>query len=285
MRAMSPPCDHAGNPLNPGETYSLCISKVRNRELKARLQAATPLVEQAAADYDAQASGAMLYRLSTHNGIGALTTLEMVNVYTNGMVPVKIPGRSVYDRIINAAPLGICPLCDLGSVTTLDHHLPKSDYPGLAVTPNNLIPSCMRCQGAKHRSVPRTAEEQTLHPYFDNFESRPWLIAEIQRTAPASFTFRVDSLAQWDAITIERLRHHLTVFKIPALYASNAAQELNNIRKRLTDLFSVGGRDEVQSHLMEEAASRRAARLNSWQAAMYSAASRDGWFCQDGFAR
>ena len=154
----------------------------------------------------------------------------------------------------------------------------------LAVTPNNLVPSCTWCQTAKWEAYPQAAGEQTIHPYFDNFEDEVWLHAAVVEVAPASFIFFVDPPVAWGEITADRLRHHLQIFRLPELYTSNASHELLNIRHRLGNLRIAGGINAVRAHLTEEAAARQSNRLNSWQTAMYRAAAGSDWFCDGGFA-
>lgn len=253
--------------------------------MRNRLRAVEDDVADAANEFDLAARDATLYEIvRSDNVAGTVTKDEMVRVYTGRMVPSTQPGRPIYDRIKNAAPLNRCPLCDVGVVTTLDHHLPKSEYPALTVVPNNLVPACTWCQDTKDNWFPNTAEQQTLHPYFDDFEGEVWLRAEVVEGTPAVFEYSVAPPDAWDAVRIGRARAHLEAFGLKVLYTSNAGQELVNIRKRLADLYGIGGADVVRAHLVDEAATRSHARLNSWQSAMYSAAARSEWFCNGGFA-
>lgn len=270
--------------MDAGEVFELCISRVRNHALKARLEAIRPEITQAAADYDDAASTASLQNFPRLARIGTVTKDELMNVYSGRMAKEGQPGRDVYDKLMTAAPRRECPLCGSGKVMTLDHHLPKSEYPVLAVLPTNLVPSCYWCQRSKKQSYPTTAEEQTLHPYYDDFELETWLRATVNTTSPASFTFYVDPPADWDAIVRERLTKHTEAFELFELFSINAASELVIIRHRLNELFLSGGADEVRRHLIAEAASRQAGRLNSWETAMYVAAASSDWFCDGGFA-
>ena len=200
------------------------------------------------------------------------------------MVPRKQPGRSVYELIISAPKYGKCPLCGLGTVNTLDHHLPKSKYPALAVTPNNLVPSCAWCQVAKKEGYPTSPSAQTIHPYFDDFTSEVWLQAVVVESTPAVFRFLVQAPPEWDDVTVKRLNSHLETFRLAELYANNAGSELAGIRSRLKRLLDRGGSEAVHDHLQEEANSQEQESKNSWKAAMYRAAAANDWFCSEGLA-
>jgi hypothetical protein len=268
-----------------GDVYAICISRVRNKELRGRLRSVAPKVIAAATSYTTDAATASLHTYPRSNTVGGIVTgKEMIANYTTRMAVKSQPGRGVYDSLISGAPHGRCPLCGVGQVSTLDHHLPKTKYPVLSVTPVNLVPACTWCQTAKKEAYPVVAEDQTLHPYFDNFENERWLGAVVEPTSPATFCFKVVPPNGWSALSVTRLRHHLQVFNLDLLFASNAASELVNIRFALSELQAAGGAAAVQEHLHLEAESREHAFRNSWQTAMYRAAETSDWFCSGGFA-
>jgi hypothetical protein len=165
----------------------------------------------------------------------------------------------------------------------LDHHLPKDEYPVLSVTPNNLIPACPWCQGKKLTFYPESAEEQTLHPYFDDFDAQLWLTAVVVESVPAAFKYSAVCPPGWDAVRFARLKKHLDKFQLPKLFALQAGSELSEIRRRLKRLLEAGGSAAVRAYLREEAAEREAVAKNSWKTAMYRSATASDWFCNGGF--
>lgn len=286
MRKLPKPTDEFNVPYVAGDVFKLCIERVRNPNLKQRLRAVRENIASAETDYDAAAIAATLHTFPRVNNIAStVTKKEMITTYTARMVAKSQPGRPVYDRLVAAAPNGRCPLCGLGKADSLDHHLPKAIYPILAVTPINLVPSCDWCQNAKDDTYPQTVRTQTLHPYYDNVDTEQWLTASVVQDAPASFSFDVTPPASWNGtVMADRVRHHMKTFKLATLFTVNAADELVDIRQRLVNLKASGGVEAVRLHLTAEAQSRRHARLNSWQTAMYQAAAANQWFCDVGFA-
>jgi hypothetical protein len=163
--------------------------------------------------------------------------------------------------------------------------LPKALFPALAVNPLNLVPACAVCNHTKRKARPTRAEEQTFHPYFDDFGPGQWLHAEVFHGAPTGLVYRVVAPATWSALSRDRAEHHFQAFELASLYASYSAEELLDIRQLLLDLGRSGGPDEVRRHLGGEAVSRRAADLNSWRAAMYEALITDAWFWEGGYTK
>jgi 5-methylcytosine-specific restriction endonuclease McrA len=265
------------------DVFDLCISKVRRAALKQHLSAAKRTVAASARTYDVAATAAQLHTFPRLPNVNGVSIEEMEAVYTSRMARKGAPGRAIYNKLLATPPFGRCPLCNQRSVSTLDHHLPKTLYPDLVVTPTNLVPSCQDCNKAKLQEFPATATEQTLHPYYDDISNFRWLRAAISPTLPASFVFTVEPAPTWSAELADRVEHHFKTLKLASLYASHAGEELVNIRYGLNTIFQSSGATAVQSHLEGEALSRREAALNSWQTATYSAMAADNWFYSGGF--
>lgn len=232
--------------------------------------------------YTGAAKGAALHTIPTLSPMGAVTLDELKSLYSNHMSATSGSARRHYDQIRNAAPNKRCPLCGAGTVATLDHHLPKSKYPDLAILPINLVPACHHCNDAKKARYPKHAGEQTLHPYFDGHLQGQWLTASIDRGPPVTVIYRVVTPPGWTAIDGQRAQRHFAICKLDINFASNAGDELGPIRERLLPLWKLGGVAVVQAHLAEQAHSHRL-RPNSWQYALYQALFHDAWFVNGGF--
>jgi hypothetical protein len=192
-------------------------------------------------------------------------------------------GRHFYDSLLNSAPQGKCPLCGHRTVTTLDHHLPKTSYPALVVAPLNLVPACSDCNKSKLVAIPNDSSEETLHPYFDDIDNSQWLNAEVIEMNPASLRFFVSAPDDWSDTLKARVENHFNMFGLAKLYSSQAADELLNIRRQFMDIYANGGATLVKLELNERAASCRVARNNGWRTITYQAFARNDWFCGGGF--
>lgn len=268
-----------------GDVFSLCISRVRRPSLKRQLIRVTARVAAAEGSYLSRAVNAQLHLFRRTRTVNGVSAKQLMRVYTGRMVPKTQPGRCVYDELIAAAPYGRCPFCGVGQVATLDHYLPKAKYPVMVVMPVNLVPACSWCQTAKKDAYPTGQRDHPLHPYFDNLEDKRWLCADVVDSHPATFAFKVRRPVGVSVTTAARLRHHLQLLKLDQLFASNAADELINIRFGLERLYEAAGAEAVREHLSTQAESREQAFKNSWQTAMYRAAEKCDWFCDGGFAR
>jgi 5-methylcytosine-specific restriction endonuclease McrA len=259
--------------------YQTCISRVRDKDLKQRLERARQEIRQVDVSYRKAGTGRDFSELRPETcGVAGVSAEEMVRVYDGRMAAQGSPGRAIYDAIKVGSPGGLCPLCGQRVVATLDHYLPKSRYAALAVNPANLIPACSDCNKAKLDAV-----ESTLHPYYDNVENDPWLRAELNEVRPVSVRFLVSPPASWAPMLADRVAHHFRVFGLSKLYAVHAAQSISGMQWRLSVLAAHGGAAAVRTHLADETESWRVVHLNSWQVALYECLAGSDWFCSGGF--
>lgn len=261
--------------------FLLCVSRVRVRARRQLLEAAADDVGSAAAAFETAAASAAYYGLPRSTHVGAIDAAAMGLVYTNRMAKKGAPGRSVYDELLAAPEYGRCPLCGQRVVATLDHYLPKSIYPGLAVAPANLIPACSDCNKAKLILAPTTPETQTLHPYFDEVDHVRWLSARVAGSSPIALRYFVRQTNGLDTITRARLQYHFRTFGLGPLYGSYAAEELANLSHVMTQLRARKGASAVRRHLEEQRDSYYQIQKNSWQSALYRTLANSDLYCQD----
>lgn len=270
--------------LEVGEVFSTCISRIRSNDLKVRLNSIKSVITTESLLFEQLAKSKNFYQFVRKDVIGGIvTTDEMEKVYNDRMAKKKSPGREIYDEIKSLAPYGKCPLCAHRSVSTLDHYLPKAHYPVLAVTPLNLVPSCSDCNKSKLTDYPTIADEQTLHPYFDDIGGDHWLVAEVQSSIPAAVVFSLVAPPNWSDTLKKRVNQHFNAFGLATLYSAQAADELLNIRYQLGSIYDVGGAQAVKDELESRANSCRQHSINSWRTATFDAFSKSDWFCKGGF--
>lgn len=265
------------------DVMSLCLTGVSDVDLHKRLLAVGPDLATVAADYDINARAERLDKIPRVTAVGLVNKDELVALYSSHLSATGGAARAVYDRIRNSAPNKKCPLCGVGTVAVLDHHLPKAKYPDLSVVPANLVPACHFCNDTKKARYPKHAGEQTLHPYYDArlIDSR-WLSASISQGPPVTVVFSAAPPPSWSLIDQQRVIRHFKICGLGTVYASNANDELSTLKTRIEKLYGVGGPYVVKAHLLEEA-ERYMSRANSWQLSMYEALAMDDWLIGGGF--
>ncbi|OIK08810.1 hypothetical protein [Bacillus sp. MUM 13] len=206
---------------------------------------------------------------------------EMIKLYNDKFSKKGQPGRLYYNDIMDLPKYRLCPLCGYRPVDSLDHYLPKDLFPALSIIPINLIPACFPCNKRKQTSRPSSAEEEFLHPYFDNIEDKLWLYSEVLEELPLTVVFKVQPHNEWDEITSKRVKYHFKKFHLGQQFSSYAGNELSGKIFRLKESFDQGGSSVVRDELLKEKESYRFSKLNSWETALYSALYDSNWFCEE----
>ena len=260
-----------------------CMASLSDKDLTARLELAADAITASEHAYAQHGNAACLHLVpSTKDVAGHVTTEEMTRVYDSTFVP-SARTRDIYAAIKKLPENDMCPRCGQRTVSTLDHFLPKANYPALAVTPLNLVPACFECNFAKRDATLEEASDVLIHPYFDRVDDERWLYSTVLETSPAALSFYPNPPDSWDAVLQQRIREHFRTLRLGALYASHAGVELNDIRAALEGMSRKNGPTEIQQHLRERERSCAIHQPNSWKRAMYDGLAASSWFCNGGF--
>ena len=96
-------------------------------------------------------SGDLKRALRTHYGSPPKGRLQFLKKYRRGLSPT------------------LCPMCGGLGNGTLDHYLPKEDYPEYSFFSKNLVPAC-NCNSLRGATVKGEAyPARVIHPYYDDF--------------------------------------------------------------------------------------------------------------------
>lgn len=277
MRSIPVPTDEQST------VFQLCIEATMDPDLQDRLTSIAASLVTANESYKIYATSASLHLMPRLEAVGAVTKPELSSLYELHLSATNGAARAVYDRIRNAAPNNRCPLCGVGNVAHCDHHLPKSRYPDLAVSPLNLVPACHFCNDKKRAKYPISAGQQTLHPYFDqHLLVDPWVRATLNPGPPPALVFDTLPPITWSAVDKNRVKRHFEVCGLAITFTTNANDELPIVRDRLKLQASRGGATAVQQFLNDER-DLHLIRPNSWQYATYNALAANAWFVNGGY--
>jgi hypothetical protein len=274
--------------LDPAAVYQACMDGVIEPGLVARFDASKAAFDALALQYDNFAAANQLYNFVASDYakpqqlvFADLAKGELMDLYSKHMVGDKTAGRAYYDKLITRPPNGKCPYCCFGQVSTLDHFLAKSRYPGFAVLPANLVPSCTDCNKGKGSAVLVEAQ-QIPHPYFAEaaIEADAWLFAEILATSPATAKFSVQIPKGWPPDLGLRVTNYFEGLDLANRFAVEAASEIVSVGGMFKELSSPEMRKAV---VVATAKSEREHRTNSWRAALYEALAASTWFVAEGY--
>jgi hypothetical protein len=261
------------------ELYPNCANKTVNMQLRAALLLEGARVLLRSTIYDQMAQGSTLYQIAQEHA-EHVSNAELGNLYDR--VLVNGGERPTYLAIRGTGLFGRCPLCAQRDVGTLDHYLPKAEFPEFAILPMNLVPCCFDCNHAKRWHTPTALSEQMFHPYFDDWSQLELVRAtiEIEATVHAEFSVHVDILPPEVA---ERATTHFETLGLAALYSDHASVELVQRRADFALTFESGGPEALQLELLRESQGRRVPFPNAWQPVLYQALANSDEFVNGGF--
>lgn len=178
-----------------------------------------------------------------------------------------------------------CPMCRIGPVTDLDHHLPRSTYRLFSIYARNLVPCCGTCNGAKHEAGAKRNDE-FVHPYFVTFPDGRFLNAECSLEDGALITqFGVTQLDGVDDDLYARMVAQFERLQLAERYRGEIVIFLCTMAQGFSDAY---GTDKNPGRVAEWVA--RNARslenslgINDWRPVLLHAISRSIEFCDGGF--
>lgn len=262
-----------------------CVERIRDKDLRHRVLNACPEFLINSEKMQASAASSSLH--TTRDGDYPVTDIEgdeLRGLYKNQLSkPRRSARKKIYDRIKASAPYGMCVYCGESVAAQLDHFIPQSRVPGLAIDPWNLVPACSECNGGLLDYFSHRPDEQLLHPYFAPQIGR-WLGAEVEHTYPVVVQFRAAPDPGLDPELQARIRHQFDALQLGRRYRVVSGRELSGLSSRLCTRFSDASADEVSDYIAELAALRFGIDENDRSAVMYDALAADHWYCAGGYA-
>lgn len=202
---------------------------------------------------------------------------EVKDAYESRLVRGR--GRGAYDRILSSAMRHQCPYCGMGSVSTLDHFLPKSSFGALAIEPWNLVPCCKDCNHAMGSRAASSEENELIHPYSWQ-DTTPWLCARLVAVEEPFAEF-FPSMTPCGRES-RRIAHHFARLKLGLRYAEASAAAIHETTQVVQHLRAAGDSMRIRDYLRELADSMvRAGGPNYWRAALCRGLSESEWYWTD----
>lgn len=272
------------------DLYSTCLLSVSKRNLgyKNKLTSAADLIKNEWRDFDARLTPKQLHlftpcrpRDPAQIVLSNVTKKELMELYSDHMLKDKSEARKVYN-LLRASSNGICPLCGISGVKTLDHYLPKSRYPAFSVNPKNLVPACENCNTGKGSDIFLSESDQTLYPYDEDnkFYTTDWIAARIIKDGFLTFEFFTNPPEHWSPVERERVKNHFDGYDLNTKYSINSAQFVTTVTSDIKRLLDNGSYIDVQEHYKNLV---NVVPVNSTLRVMYKAIASDMDVCKGHF--
>lgn len=267
--------------LNDKNIFSDII-KSKSGTYKKRLKRVRAKVRTRYIDYLSSANSLNLLPPSNIKGV---YEDALIKCYSSRTKPVEnLRGKLLYPEIED---FDECPYCGIGEPTTLDHYLPKEDFPEFSVLSKNLIPVCGVCNSNyKGSQWIENGERLFIHTYYDDFPQHTFLGANIIVGNKISLNFSAINIASHPDFS-QLFSRHFDKLNLNQRYKRKATSVISRKRRRLEIIYRRRSSAlDVANSLSQEATElKNELSGNHWKAALYDALSLSNDFCDGGFRK
>lgn len=163
-----------------------------------------------------------------------------------------------------------CPYCTLDSAGEIDHYLGRASHPEFSVFPQNLIPSCRRCNTPLTR-INKSGIRRVLHFYDDPIEKLPGIL-RARITLPDTVTFSLHPPKHRSRI-VRLYLHHCDSLGLLKRYGLVATAKLGTFANEIRAHRKYGV-DEIRLTQLQTAANEARERgPNFWEVPLRRAAA------------
>lgn len=198
------------------------------------------------------------------------------------------PMTALRGELLKRISVARCPFCGISESSTLDHYLPKEQYPEFSVFPKNLVPSCAVCNTRKRDRIldEGTNVRMFLHPCYDVIPDTAFLSVRARMEADALIlSYRLTRPAGMALQTFQHLRSHFDQLNLADRYRRMGLEHLGGQYPALRRAYGAGeDAGRVAEKLTEGAVDfEEVSGPNYWLAKLYRALADNEYFCDGGF--
>lgn len=181
-----------------------------------------------------------------------------------------------------------CPFCGISESSTLDHYLPKEQYPEFSIFPKNLVPSCAVCNTRKRDRIldAGTNVRMFLHPCYDPIPDAAFLTVRVRMEENALIlSYSLNQPAGMLLQTFQHLTSHFNELDLADRYRRMGLEHLGGLYPALRRAYGPGeDANRVAKMLVEGAEDfEEVSGPNYWLAKLYRALADNNDFCDGGF--
>lgn len=181
------------------------------------------------------------------NGFINQDKTDLLKLYSSGnsrLIKLKYTVTTVLDN----RAMNTCQYCTIGPVGSLDHIVPKGEFPEFSVNPKNLLPACTTCNSHKNENWKENNKTIFLNLYTDILPVEEYLFVDLIVTENnIQPTFELRNVNNIDADFFELLEKHYSRLHLPQRFK----RESYKVISELTNLISVSKHLLNQNQIIE----------------------------------
>ncbi|ADV50868.1 hypothetical protein Celal_3613 [Cellulophaga algicola DSM 14237] len=183
---------------------SLVNDSLNKEDIKNNLIQNEHIITTKYADYKLKFDNNNLFAISAHgfDGEDKINLLKLYSSQRKSIINLKIElTTNEFNQRINN-----CPNCTIEKVASLDHYIPKDEFPEFSVNPINLIPCCSTCNSKKKEKWKDDQNLLFLNLYSDIIPSAQYLFVNI--VSKTEFIFELKNMSHIDLNLFKVIESH-----------------------------------------------------------------------------
>ncbi len=137
----------------------------------------------------------------------------------------------------------LCPNCTIGEVASLDHFIPKDEFPEFSVNPINLVPCCSTCNSKKKDNWKDNDKMLFLNLYADVIPNIQYLFVEVK--SKLDFKFVVDNRNNIDENLFEIIDSHYEKLGLTQRFRENSDKIITELAGLISSFSSLVQEEEL----------------------------------------
>lgn len=166
----------------------------------------------------------------------------------------------------------LCPNCTITNVQSLDHCIPKTEFPEFSDNPKNLMQCCMTCNGKKSKIWRTDTHRIFLNLFIDDIPNSQFLFVKgkIIDEVPV-FSFSLKQPKDMDDLLYKKIEGHYLGLDLLNRFADNSSDIVDELAFSIKSLLE----DEISADRIKVIILSTARKLqnklgtNYWKALLY----------------
>lgn len=218
---------------------------------KNRVEILKPDVKNKFTTYDDEHKANNLASLTAHGYTGQ-DKADLLKLYKYGNSVIQNLNEKVTtlegNRLINT-----CQNCTINEINSLDHIVPKDEFPEFSVNPLNLFPSCTKCNGHKNVIWRKNNKSLFLNLYLDDLPEEQYLFCYPTIDGDKiTLNFSVENRFGIEPNLFELIKNHYTRLHLPKRFRKNSHDTIYELSKEIKKYKDKMSRDKLIKTIKED---------------------------------
>lgn len=218
---------------------------------KNRVAALKPNVKNKFTTYDVEHTANNLASLTAH-GYAGQDKIDLLKLYKYDNSVIQNLNEKVTtlegNRLINT-----CQNCTINEINSLDHIVPKDEFPEFSVNPRNLFPSCTKCNGHKNVIWRENKKSLFLNLYLDKLPEEQYLFCyPTFDEDKITLKFTIENRFNIEQNLFELINNHYTRLHLPKRFRKNSHDTIYELNKEIKKYKDKMSKEELIKTIKED---------------------------------